>query len=572
MSAQPAAVPKQLDRPPVASRSADRTLQATYVLTFTIIAVLVLLPLAALIYGSFRTSQPGQPSDWTLANYASLFTRGALGVLANTLVIAALAAVTSTLGGAVMAWIVCRTDFKHKTLATVLLSLTFYFPGFILAMAWVILGSPGGLLNGLFGLLGLEGKLSLYNRTGIIWVMTLHILPFVFLNLRAPLMSIDSSLEEAAKMAGASAWRVISRITLPLTIFPMLSSFLLTFIMAAEQFAIPALLGLPGQVYVLATQLYIFVQTPPPQYGLASAVGLVLSALTGLSILLQRKLVSRTDVTAITGKSYRPTLIPLGKTKWLANLIVMGYLLLALGLPALVLVYTSSLKFLTLDLKHAVFTWRNYQYVLSSPTSTRALWNTLYVSAGGAVIGLVLGTFNAYFLHKVKPRGYRLLDFLSSLPFGIPGIVIGLGFLWGYIQTPIYGTVWLLVMSYVTRYLPFATETVSGQLVQLDKSLEEAAWSCGSTRLGGLRRVVLPLLWPSLQSGWFLLFMAFFREISSALLVYTAKTKMISIQIWTFFEAASWGYASALALVSTIVVFLMMMFIQYVLPKLRPNT
>jgi iron(III) transport system permease protein len=569
MAAEPVHAPRQGDAAPKSVKGRDWVLTLVYLLTFATIAILVLLPLGALILGTLRSAPPNEPGVWTLENYRNLAESGIHKSLVSTLTIAVLTAIASTVGGAVLAWIVCRTDFRYKTLVTVLLSLTFYFPGFIMAMAWAILGINTGVFNILFEFLHIPWRMEIYSQSGIIWIMTLHILPFVFLNLRGPLMSIDSSLEEAAKMSGANAWRTITRITLPLTIFPMLSSFLLVFIMAAEQFAIPALIAIPSSIPMLSTQLYLLVSTPPPQYGLAATFGLILSLITGLSILVQRRIVARTDVTAITGKSYRPTLIPLGPWKWLAYVITFGYLTLALFLPTLVLIYTSLLKFFTLDPTLVQFTLRNYEFIFSSPSTTRTFWNTLYVSAGGAVIGLVLGTLNSYFVHKVKPPGYRVLDFLSSLPFGIPGIVIGLGFLWGYIQTPLYGTVWILLMSYVTRYLPYATEAIGGQMVQLDKSLEEAAWTCGSTRLGGLRRIVLPLLWPSIQSGWFLLFMAFFREISSAVLVYTAQTKMVSIQIFDFFDNAEWNKASALALISTVIVFGMMMFIQHVLPKLR---
>jgi iron(III) transport system permease protein len=153
----------------------------------------------------------------------------------------------------------------------------------------------------------------------------------------------------------------------------------------------------------------------------------------------------------------------------------------------------------------------------------------------------------------LKPPGYRALDALASLPFGIPGIVIGLGFLWSYVYLPIYGTLLVLVFCYVARFLPYATETIGAQIVQLDKSLEEAAWASGANRLASFRRIILPLLRPALQSGYFLLFIAYFREIAAAALIYTASTQVLSISIWAFFENANWGVASALSIVSTVI-------------------
>ena len=189
----------------------------------------------------------------------------------------------------------------------------------------------------------------------------------------------------------------------------------------------------------------------------------------------------------------------------------------------------------------------------NSPSTARAFTNTLIVSAGGAVLGLALGTLIAYSTHRLRPAGYRVLDVLATLPFGVPGIVIGLGFLWSYVWLPIYGTLWVLVFCYVARFLPYATETVGAQIVQLDRALEEAAWTSGANRIASFRRIMLPLLRPALQSGYFLLFIAYFREIAAAALIYTSKTEVLSISIWSFFENANWGVASALSVVTTVI-------------------
>jgi iron(III) transport system permease protein len=222
-------------------------------------------------------------------------------------------------------------------------------------------------------------------------------------------------------------------------------------------------------------------------------------------------------------------------------------------IPALALIYTSGIKFFVANPFDAAWTWRNYRQIWESPGTIRAFWNTLIVAGGGAVLGLILGTLIAWFTHRLKPRGFRALDILASLPFGIPGIVIGLGFLWSYVYLPIHGTLIVLVFCYVARFLPYVTETIGAQVVQLDKVLEEAAWVSGANRLASFRRIILPLLRPALQSGYFLLFIAYFREIAAAALIYTASTQVLSISIWAFFENANWGVASALSIVATII-------------------
>jgi iron(III) transport system permease protein len=177
----------------------------------------------------------------------------------------------------------------------------------------------------------------------------------------------------------------------------------------------------------------------------------------------------------------------------------------------------------------------------------------------------------AYFTLRLRPRGHRQLDFLAIVPFGVPGIVLGLGLLWAYayLPLPLYGTLALLVIAFVTRFLPYATETIGGQMVQIDKSLEEAAWVSGATRLKAVTKVLLPLVRPSLQSAYFLLFMAFFREISTAILLYSASTAVVSISIWAFFEQANWGQASALAVVATAIIFLAMATVTALAPAAR---
>jgi iron(III) transport system permease protein len=540
---------------PAPARKGALTIQAIFAATFLVTAGLILTPLASLLYGSFRSAGPGEPSVFTLRNWLDLSSPAIANTLVTTCFISALTAVLSTAGGAAMAWLIYRTDFRYKRSMVASVGLSFFFPGFILAMAWVILGSPGGIFNDILEeVFGIEGfRFDVYSEAGIVWIQVLHIVPFAFFTLRGPLISMDSSLEEAAYASGASPWQVVRRITMPLMLFPMLSSLLLCFVLSVEQFAIPAMVGIPGHVNTLATELYLLTSFSPPNTGLAAAVGLAMSAVTGLTIFAQRRIVNRRGAPTVSGKGYRVRPLSLRKWRWLASAIALFYVLMAFVIPTLALIYTSAIKFFVANPFEAIYTARNYLQIWNSPGTMRAFWNTIVVAGGGAVLGLTLGTLIAYSTHRLKPTGYRALDVLASLPFGIPGIVIGLGFLWSYVYLPIYGTLWVLVFCYMARFLPYATETVGAQIVQLDKVLEEAAWASGASRVESFRRVVLPLLRPALQSGYFLLFIAYFREIAAAALIYTASTQVLSISIWAFFENANWGVASALSIVTTIV-------------------
>ena len=556
-----------------ARRSYGGVLNAIYVATFAVVVFLVTVPLIALIYGSFRTSAPGLPGEWTLRNYAGLASGGVLSNIGTTLWIGLLSSALCIVIGTAIALVVHRTDFRYGTLVTALIGLAFYFPSFILAMAWIIIGAPGGIFNAIVDdVLGLPWLRSdIYTAAGIVFVMILHQVPFVYLTMRGPIVSMDAIYEEAARTSGARPHEVLYRVTLPLLSYSLLSSFILTFIITIEQFAIPALIGIPGQVTMLATQLYLLVRFSPADYGLAAAVGLALSAITGAAIWAQRR-VSRTGrLTTITGKAGRAAPVPLGRWKWPAYILCFGFILLGLILPMVILIYTSLLKWFTANPLNGMYTLRNYQFIWESASTMRSFWNTLIVSGLGAAIGVVLGLLCAYFALRLRPTGHRALDFIASLPFGVPGIVLGLGLLWAYayLPLPLYGTLAVIVIAFVTRFLPYATETIGGQLVQIDRSLEEAAWVGGATRLAGVRRILLPIARPSVQSAYFLLFMAFFREISSAILLYSASTMVISISIWAFFEQANWGLASALSMIAILIIFAAMSLILWLMPAAR---
>ena len=529
--------------------------QLIFAATFLVTAFLILTPLASLLYGSFRSAGPGEPSVFTWRNWTDLGSAAIANTLVTTCFISAITAVVSTAGGAALAWLIYRTDFRFKRSTVAAVGLSFFFPGFILAMAWVILGSPGGIFNDVLEeLFGIEGfKFDVYSVSGIIWIQILHIIPFAFFTLRGPLIAMDSSLEEAAYASGASPWQVVRRVTVPLMLFPMLSSLLLCFVLSVEQFAIPAMVGIPGHVNTLATELYLLTSFSPPNTGLAAAVGLSMSAVTGLTIFAQRRVVAKRGAPTVSGKGYRVRPLALGQWRWAAQAAALFYILMSFIIPTLALIYTSAIKFFVANPMQAAYTTRHYLQIWNSPGTVRALWNTIVVAGGGAALGLILGTLIAYSTHRLKPRGHRALDVLACLPFGIPGIVIGLGFLWSYVYLPIYGTLWVLVFCYMARFLPYATETIGAQIVQFDKVLEEAAWASGANRVASFRRIVLPLLRPALQSGYFLLFIAYFREIAAAALIYTASTQVLSISIWAFFENANWGVASALSIVTTII-------------------
>ena len=543
-----------------------------YVLVFSAVALMALVPVLALVLGSLRDSAPGQPGNWTLENWANLASPGVIDTLITTIQVACLTTFFSMIVGTLLALIIHRTDFRWPNAMTGMLGLSFYFPSFILGRAWIVIGSPGGLINDLLReLFDAEANLDIYSVGGIVLVMVLHQVPFVYLTMRGPVLGMDPSYEEAARTAGASAFTMLRRVTLPMLSYALASSTLLCLVMSLEQFGIPVLLGIPGRVTVLATQIYLLCRFPPTAYGLAAAIGLTLAAITAVAILFQRRLARGGQAVATTGKAGRITPIRLGAWRWPANIFCGGYILMGLILPTIILLYTSLIKFFTGNPLNAAYTFRNYISIWESEGTQLATLNTLLVSGGGALVGVMLGAACSYFTVRLKPTGYRLLDMLVMLPFGVPGVVLGLGLLWAYayLPLPLYGTMTLIVLAYVTRFLPYATETAGARFVQLDRSLEEAAWTAGASRQTGVWRIVLPLSLPSLQSGYFLLFMAFFREISATILIFTASTSVLSVSIWSYFEQADWGMASALSILAMVLMLGIMSALLWAMPGAR---
>lgn len=543
-----------------------------YVLVFSAVALMALVPVLALVLGSLRDSAPGQPGNWTLENWANLASPGVIDTLITTIQVACLTTFFSMIVGTLLALIIHRTDFRWPNAMTGMLGLSFYFPSFILGMAWIVIGSPGGLINDLLReLFDAEANLDIYSVGGIVLVMVLHQVPFVYLTMRGPVLGMDPSYEEAARTAGASAFTMLRRVTLPMLSYALASSTLLCLVMSLEQFGIPVLLGIPGRVTVLATQIYLLCRFPPTAYGLAAAIGLTLAAITAVAILFQRRLARGGQAVATTGKAGRITPIRLGAWRWPANIFCGGYILMGLILPTIILLYTSLIKFFTGNPLNAAYTFRNYISIWESEGTQLATLNTLLVSGGGALVGVMLGAACSYFTVRLKPTGHRVLDMLVMLPFGVPGVVLGLGLLWAYayLPLPLYGTMTLIVLAYVTRFLPYATETAGARFVQLDRSLEEAAWTAGASRQTGVWRIVLPLSLPSLQSGYFLLFMAFFREISATILIFTASTSVLSVSIWSYFEQADWGMASALSILAMVLMLGIMSALLWAMPGAR---
>jgi iron(III) transport system permease protein len=448
----------------------------------------------------------------------------------------------------------------------VLIASTFYFPSFLTAEAWVILLAPrSGMLNNLIRVFFPEFEgFDIHSLTGIVFVSTIAYIPYTFLFLAAPLRSIDPAFEEAAAMSGAGRWRIVRTVTLPLVSYAIVSGTLLTFVLAIGLFGVPAILGLPANIYVLATQIFSLLEFYPSNYGLAAALAMLLSVVTILTVLLQRYFLNRKSHTSITGKGYRPKLVDLGRGRWIAFAICMAYFFVAVALPVFAFGYVSLQRFYTGHVDFSTLTLHHYREMLFSyPVTGRAFRNSFILSAGGATIAIVLCTLISYMVVKGRSMFRGWLEMLAMMPAAIPGLVISVGLLWAYIRSPIYGTMIIMLVSYITHFMPQGTRVISSNLVQVDNALEESARVSGASWLRTLKDIIMPLIKPAMITGWLLLFVAFFRELSTAVLLYSHGNEVLSVVIWDLHQNGNLGALSALAIMMLVVVYITFFAIQW---------
>jgi iron(III) transport system permease protein len=520
-----------------------------------IVGFLVLFPLGMLLYGSFWTARPGFPGAFTLDNYIKAYTDvDTYRILLTTAVLIGTKTIFAVGLATTLAWIVTRTDTPFRGLLELLITLPFFIPGLLEAIAWIELLSPNaGTLNvWLKSTLGLQqSPLNIYSLGGMVWVMALGSTSFIFLLVVNALRNMDASLEESARTSGAGAIRTALTVTLPLMAPIILSAGMLSFIRAMDSFEVPVLLGLPAKVFVFSNRIYAAVQYDyPVNYGLATALGVSFFALMIGLIYLQNRLLHGRSYSIVTGKGYKPRVVRLGRFRYVTFGFCILFFGVATALPLSQVIIGSFLKVFGLP-RWDLFTFDNYLAILSDATLWRGLINTFIVCGLAAAITVLLTTMVAYVNTRTLFVGRRALDVISWLPWAIPGIVAGLGMLWAYITLPfpLYGTLMLLVIVLVTTGLPLGVRLMSGVMVQLGRELEESSRVHGASWQYTFRHIVAPLLKPALAGAFLLLFVGFSRAVSATILFVGPGTELLAVTLFSYSQAGRFAIVSALAIV-----------------------
>jgi iron(III) transport system permease protein len=518
-------------------------------LIIVLLCILIVYPALIVLASSFLDDSGALSLRWYMQAYGS--PRNAQAI-ANTILIATGASLFATVSGTLLAWVTSRTDVPGRWFIELASVVPFISTSFIGALAWILLGSPEtGLVNQFWRYLGGEAALiNVYSYTGIIFVIGLHEIPFVFLLVGSALRSMDPALEEASLASGAGNWRTTFRVTLPVVLPAILGSALLVFVLAAEQFGVPAVLGSPAKIRVLTTSIIETQVVYPPRQGLGAALCVTLLAFALIGLWLYKRLLGSRSYATIAGKGAQPKRIRLGPLRWVVFAVCVIYLCLVVILP-LVTIFVSSIRTIwTADFRWEQFTLAHYYWVLFDyPIARRAIVNSLFLATVGATLGMLLCVLIAVLSQRTRLPGRKALDYLSMLPLGFPGVVLAFGLLQTWISPPLvlYGTVWILLVAYITRELPIGVRVASATIVQIHPELEEASLSCGGSWLQTFRRITVPLLKSGILAGWFVLFVAMTRELSASILLYSPRREVLSVAIYDMFYDGNFRALSALA-------------------------
>ncbi|MBJ3777083.1 ABC transporter permease [Acuticoccus mangrovi] len=528
----------------------------TVVLT-VIIAVLVLPPLAMLVRTSLIDYSDG---SFGLVNYRKLFAEPELYLTTiNSVVFAAGATCVSLLIGACVAWIVERTNAPFRGLAYVTTIVSLGTPAILYVCGWIFLLGRAGPLNSAWRALtgSFQPLVNVYSIPGMILIEGLLWVPLVFLLCGATFKRQNADLEEAARMSGASVIATVRRVSLPLAKPALYGLAIFIFIRNLEAFDVPVLLGMPGGIKLLTSDIYLTMTRVPPDLGHASAFAVVMIAFISVLLYFYGRVSANADrFASITGKGFRPRPFDLGRFRWVGGLVVVLHFTLVLALPIIAVLWNSITPFVRAFSVKALgnLTLRNYTYVLTDSHYLHLAWNTVLAASVAATVAVALTAVAAWFAVRRWPASGGLTQ-LVSLPIVFPGIVLGVAMIQIALRTPfgLYGTIWLIAIAFLIRYLPYGMRYAQPAMMQIHRELEEAAGISGATQPGIFRRVVLPLAAPALIAGWLFIFLLAAKELSIAVLLAGARSKTIAVAMfdqWTNGEA---GEVAALGIIWTIV-------------------
>lgn len=526
-------------------------------LSVLILLYFIVLPLAVLIIDSVVVD-----GHLDVSSYLTVYGQAVnMRALTNTAKISILVMILSVLITFPLAWLIGRTDLPGRKKFRTILVASYMIPPYVGAIAWTQLLNPDvGYLNALLKTIFSLSKapFNIYTEGGLIWVLTLFYSPFAFITISRAMEKMDPTLEEASRVSGASPLRVLWDVTLPLMAPSILAGGLLVFIGAGSAFGIPAIVGMPGNIEVLTTRIVSFVYMGNDS-GIRNATTLAVSLMILANGLLffMTWFMGRKDYTTIGGKSTRPALVELGKWKGLATFLVAVYAFIAVILPLGSIVITSFMVSMSKGLSLDNFGFDAWIPVLENSQYLDCIWRSLGYAFIAATIGTILSLFVAYLSVKTHVKGRSLPDLLVMVGGSTPSVVIALAFIItfsGNYGLNLYSTMWILIVSYLVKYMTMSVRTIAASLSQVSSSLEEAGLNSGAGWLRICKDIIMPLIAPSIVAGWFLIFMPSFYELTMSNLLYGSDTQTIGVLLYELQTYADTQNASVMSVIILIIV------------------
>ena len=549
----PASSTDAVRRPPAASWSVRQHWDAT--LPVWIGAALLLVFLMVLPLGAIFRASLWDETGFSLGRYFEVFTNAVfLKAIWNTVVISFWVGVISVVIGALLAWLVTRTDLPWKKPIRALVMASFVTPPFLGAFAWTLLAGPNaGALNKLYRFMtGSEDALfNVFTMPGLIFVMALYSFPYVFSMVANVCELISSDLEDAAEILGANKWQTAWTVTMPLALPALVGGFILAFLHSLSLFGAPAILGLPAGIHTITTQIWTLFQYPP-RLDMAAAFSVPLLLATMVLITVQKKILGRRGFSTVGGKGGQKRLIRFGWWRVPLLLLVLGILSLSVFLPYWILLKAALSKAWALPLTWDNLTLKNFSFAFFEYGDTqRAIFNTFKLGILTATIGTLVATLIAYITNRNLFRGARYLSFFALAPLVIPGIVLAVGFFIAYTKPPLvlYGTIWILFVAYLTKEMPIGFSQAESTFKSIHPELEDASRIIGANRLLALKDVTAPLARSGLIAAWSFIFIGVIRELSAAsILLFAPASKVVSVVIFDLKEEGQVGVISVWAI------------------------
>jgi iron(III) transport system permease protein len=520
---------------------------------------LIILPMFWLLYYSLVDRN----GAFTLANFKTLIVDPIfVEPMITTLILAVSSSIICCAVAAPMSWLVARTDMPLRRTVRALVTASFVTPPFLGAIAWELLAAPNsGLLNKIYrGITGApqdEHLFNIYSLGGLIFVISCYTFPYVFVLLANALDRIPGDLEDASSILGGRTWTTARRVTIPLALPALVAGALVAFLQAMTLFGSPAILAIPAGFHTMTTKIWSLFNYPPKPE-LAAAASVPLLVLTVLLLRAEHLILGRRGYSVVGGKQGDPRLVRLGPMRWAALSFVFVVLLCPVFLPYGALINATFSPVATSFVSFDTFTLQNIRFVFFELSATKlAVKNTFVLGIASATIGTLMALVIAYLTTRRAIPGYRTLGFLATAPVAIPGIVLGVGLFLSYARPPLvlYGTLWILLLAFVTIALPAAYQQLQSAFRFVHTDLEDASRILGSTRLRTLRDITAPLLRTSVIATWCFIFVGVIRELSAAIMLFTSETKVISVLIFDLNESGDLGAISVLGLIMLVVTF-----------------